>query len=228
MPPALINLFVDLRKHAAARTLPPALLRLALPLSLAKAGLVPRACPGLLGGRRLALSMSRGADLDKPLSDWLKEALRELALEADQAHRRLAALTQNHRAWHQALRQASLRRHDQAPKVLDLLAATPVLTIGLVKRMIGCSHVAAGQIIGRLAAQGVLVEQTGRARHKIFMAGDLAIGKSVDVAAEEALALSDPVKPLDVEAVQATLDQLYLDLERLAARSRAQLDQARS
>lgn len=224
--PALINLFVDLRQHAAARSLPPAMLRLAVPLSLVKSGLVPKPAPGLLGGRRLALGMSRGSDLAMPLTPWLEEALRELAKEADQAHRRLAELTRHHRAWRQALQQARLRRHDSAPKVLDLLAATPVVTIGLVSRMLDLSHVAAGQIIGRLAAQGVLVEQTARSRHKIFMAGDLAIGKSTGLATEDTLDLSAPADPLDVDALEATLDQLYADLERLTARSQVQLDKA--
>ena len=70
--PALINLFVDLRKHAAARHLPPSLMRVALPLALAEAGLVPKAAPGLLGGLRLPLGMSRAVTSD-PAADRMAQ-----------------------------------------------------------------------------------------------------------------------------------------------------------
>ena len=171
--PALINLLVDLRGHAAARRLPPPLMRLALPLALAEAGLLPKSAPGLLGGRRLPLGMSPASPEAKPLSDWLKSALEDLAKEAHQSHRRLMELMRQHQTWHARLADAGLRRHARAPKALDLLAATPVLSIGLVARHAGCSHVAAGKIIERLVEHGILIEQTSRSRHKIFIAGDL-------------------------------------------------------
>ncbi len=52
--PALINLLIDLRTHALSRQLSPQLVRIALPLALLKAGLIPKAAPGLLGGCPLA------------------------------------------------------------------------------------------------------------------------------------------------------------------------------
>ena len=77
--PALINLLIDLKSHAGTKTLPPTLTRIAMPLALVEAGLVPKAAPGLLGGRRLPLGFSRAAPTEKPLTDWLKDALEELA-----------------------------------------------------------------------------------------------------------------------------------------------------
>ena len=55
---ALINLFIGLRRYGGTKRLAPQLLRLAMPLALIEAGLVPKAAPGLLGGRRLPLGMS--------------------------------------------------------------------------------------------------------------------------------------------------------------------------
>jgi len=213
--PALINLLVDLRHHATARRLPPHLLRLALPLALVEAGLVPKPAPGLLGGRRLPLGMSTASPEAKPLSDWLKSALKDLAKEADQSHRRLMELMRQYRAWHASLAAAGLRRHARAPKALDLLASTPVVSIGLVARHAGCSHVAAGKIIERFVGHGILIEQTSRSRHKIFVAGDLPSSSRAEVDLDQALAFSEPVTAVDVDALGATLDGLFADLERL-------------
>jgi biotin operon repressor len=218
--PALINLLVDLRRHAAARRLPPHLMRLALPLALAEAGVAPKAAPGLLGGRRLPLGMSRASPEATPLADWLALALGELALEADQSHRRLIELTRQHQAWRGALSKEGLRRHARAPAVLDLLAATPVLSIGLVARHLGCSHVAAGKIMEKLRDLGVLIEQTARSRHKIFVAGDLAAPIQGEADPDAPLSFSEPAPAVDMDAIGATLDGLFADLERLNERAR--------
>jgi len=214
--PALINLLIDLRKHAAhpaAKRLPTPLVRIALPLALAEAGLTPKAAPGLLGGLRLPLGMSRARRSGEPMTSWLKSALEALAFEANASYQRLVELTNQHRAWHQALTKEGLRRHAKAPKALELLAATPVLNIGLVARHVGCSHVAAGKIIERLVDVGILLEQTSRSRHKIFVAGDLsAEGKSE--AAAPPLSLSPPSPMIDIDALDATLDGLFADLDR--------------
>jgi len=223
--PALINLFVDLRGHAAARRLPPPLMRLALPLALAEAGLVPKQAPGLLGGRRLPLGMSAGSPETKPLSDWLKSALEDLAKEAHQSHRRLMELMRQHRAWHASLAAAGLRRHARAPEALDLLAATPVVSIGLVARHVGCTHVvAAGKIIERLVGHGILIEQTSRSRHKIFIAGDLPGAARGEIDSDAPLVLSDPAPAVNVDALSATLDGLFADLDLLNQRVEGQAD----
>lgn len=221
--PALINLLADLKKHAAgpaAKRLPAPLVRIALPLALHEAGLVPKTAPGLLGGVRLPLGMSPALTLDQPLAEWLKAALEALADEADLSRRRLLELGRQHQAWHQALAKEGLRRHAKAPRALDLLTATPVLSIGLVARHLGCSHVAAGQIISRLADLGILIEQTSRSRHKVFVAGDLPAPAQHDEFGDEPLVRSEPAPLLDVDAVIATLDGLFADLDRLSQRAK--------
>ncbi len=220
--PPLINLLVDLRRHAgrpAARRLPVSLVRIALPLALKQAGLVPKAAPGLLGGARLPLGMSRARTLRQPVTEWLRGALEVLADEADQAYRRLAELTHQHRAWHGALAGQGLRRHARAPQAIDLLAATPVLSIGLVARHLGCSHVAAGGITARLVDLGILIEQTSRSRHKLFVAGDLSTtfqGEATDLVP---LSRSKLLPTVDVDMIGATLDGLFADLDRIVART---------
>ena len=216
--PALINLFVDLREHAAVRALEPSLVRIVPPLALAEAGLVPKAAPGLLGGRRLPLGLSRAGTVEQPLTEWLKQALEALTVEADQSYRRLSALTSQHQAWHHALAKEGLRRHAKAPGALDLLAATPVLTIGLTARHLGCSHVAAGGIVGRLVDLGILIEQTSRSRHKVFVAGDLPAESRGEAAGSAPLSVSEPAALVDVDALGATLDGLFADLDRLNER----------
>ncbi len=217
--PALINLLVDLRRQAARRQLSASLMRLAMPLALVEAGLVPKAAPGLLGGRRLPLGMSRASGEPLALTAWLARALSDLGKEAGQSHRRLAELTRQQRAWQGALAKEGLRKHARAPLALDLLTATPILTLGLIARHVGCSHVAAGQIAERLVATGILVEQTARSRHKIFVAGDLTARHRDRWGADEApLSFSEPAPALDVDALSGTLDGLFADLDRLNER----------
>ncbi|MGI9507664.1 MAG: hypothetical protein ACR2RE_31880, partial [Geminicoccaceae bacterium] len=108
-----------------------------------------------------------------------------------------------------------LRRHARAPKALDLLMVTPVVSLGLIARHVGCSHVAAGQIAERLVVTGILVEQTSRARHKLFVAGDLMARDRDRLGVEEApLSLSEPAPLVDVDALSGTLDGLFADLDR--------------
>ena len=225
--PALINLFVDLRRHAATRHLSPLLVRIALPLALREAGLVPKAAPGLLGGRRLPLGFSRAITSEEPLGAWLATALGELTKEADQSYRRLLELTSQHRAWHAVLARERLRRHALAPRALDLLAATPVLTIGLVARHLGCSHVAAGKVIARLADLGILIEQTSRSRHKLFIAGDLPADSGGEAGQDGALILSEPQRSVDTDAIEATLDGLFADLDRVTERARERVAESK-
>lgn len=221
--PALINLFVDLRRQAVARRLSPMLTRLALPLALVQAAVVPKAAPGLLGGRRLPLGMSRAAAEPMPLTDWLARGLNDLAEEARHSHGRLTELERQHRAWHGRLAEAGLRRHARAPAALDLLTATPVLSIGLVARHLACSTVAAGKIVERLVDLGILLAATSRSRHKVYIAGDLPQRPRGEAGADEPLAVSAPAPVVDVDAVGATLDGLFADLDRLNERTKTTL-----
>ena len=214
--PALINLLIDLRRHSVSGRLPALLMRIALPLALVEVELVPKAAPGLLGGRRLSLGMSRASPEAAPVSEWLALAFSELALEANQSRHRLVALERQHRAWCLVLSKESCGDTPERRRSSICSPATPVLSIGLVARHLGCSHVAAGRIIERLADLGILIEQTFRSRHKIFIAGDLA----APVRGEAPLSLSAPLPAVDVDTITATLCDLYADLDRLNERAR--------
>ena len=188
-------------------------MRLALPLALVSAA------PGQLGGRRLPLGMSRAAADPTPLTDWLARGLNDLAEEARQSHGRLTELERQHRAWHRRLAEAGFRRHARAPAALDLFTATPVLSIGLVATHLGCSRVAAGNIMERLTELGILIPATARSRHKIFITGDLSAPTRGEVDPDQPLTLSEPASLVDVDALGATLDGLFADLERLNERA---------
>ncbi len=225
--PALIDLFLDLRQHGTARHLPPSLVRLALPLALHQAGLVPKAAPGLLGGR-LPLGTTRSPDDETSVTTWLNRGLSALAEEGRGASRRLVELTRQHRAWRDCLADAGLRGHARTPFILDLLAATPVLSASLVARHLGCSTQAAGQMLRRLVDFGIVTEATSRSRFKIYLAGDLTRfdrDRSGD-GTETPLAISEPLPEIDREAVETSLDELFSDLERLDRRAKAALTSA--
>jgi len=223
--PTLITLLTDLRQHAVTSSLPPSLVRIALPLALQQTGLVPKAAPGLLGGRRLPLGMGRTAILDRPLSPWLINALEALTDEADQAYQRLNELTRQHQAWHQALAGLGLRGHSRLPKMLDLLVATPVVTNELVARHLDMTHRAAGMMTARLADLGVLIDQSSRPRHQIFVAGDLALHDRGLSGEEVPLSVSEPLGMVDGEAIETTLDDIFAELNALNMRAKARLNE---
>lgn len=231
--PVLIDLLLDLRRQAVGRRLSPSLLRLILPLALHRAGLVPKAAPGLLGGR-LPFGAARLADEGLPVTPWLARALTALAREATLSARRLAELTRQHHAWRAHLAAAGLRGHARAPAILDLLAATPVLSATLVARHLGCTPQGAGLMLRQLADLGIVTERTSRSRFKIFLAGDLALADRQRSSAGEAamdleapLAVSDPLPEIDVGGIEATLDGLFADLERLNIRATTRLAERR-
>ncbi len=220
--PALIDLLLGLRRQAAGRRLPPGLLRLALPLSLIRAGVLPKAAPALLGGR-LPLGATRPAGEQEPVTTWLARSLSALAREASGAALRLGALERRHRAWHTRLADAGLRRHARTPLILDLLAATPVLSASLVARHLGCSAPGAGRMLQHLAELGIVTAATDRSRWKIYLAGDLSVADANGGAPDRPLAFGEPVPPVDSEAIDATLDRLIADLDRAAGRAEARL-----
>jgi hypothetical protein len=217
--PPLVDLLIELHRHETPRRLPPSLARLALPLSLHQAGLVPKAAPGLVGGR-LSFQTAEG----EPVTPWFGRALSTLAKEATGAERRLAELTRQHQAWHAVLRKAGLRGHARTPAVVDLLAATPVLSASLVAKHLGCTPQGAGSMLRQLVELGIVTEATPRARWKIYLAGDLTLANDErSGAGEGALSFSEPLPEVDRDAMEATLDELFADLERLDRRAKATL-----
>jgi len=93
-----------------------------------------------------------------------------------------------------------------------------------VARHVGCTHVAAGKIIERLVGHGILIEQTSRSRHKIFIAGDLPGAARGEIDSDAPLVLSDPAPAVNVDALSATLDGLFADLDLLNQRVEGQAD----
>jgi hypothetical protein len=229
--PALLDLLLDLRRHGTPRRLPPSLARLALPLALHRANLVPKAAPGLLGGRlplaaASPLAAGRTSTEGEGVTAWLARALTALGKEAEAASGRLVELTSQHCAWHKVLRQAGPRGHSRAPAVLDLLAITPVLSASLVARHVGCTPQGASGILQQLAELGVLIQATTRSRWKIFLASDLALAERDALGTEAPVALGERLPDVDREAIETTLDELFADLERLDKRAKAALTSA--
>ncbi|MEM8952424.1 MAG: helix-turn-helix domain-containing protein, partial [Pseudomonadota bacterium] len=224
--PVLIDLMIDLRQHAEARRLPSGLLRLVLPLALHQAGLLPKAAPALLGGR-LSLGTTRSEAEQEPMTLWLCRALSSLAKEATEAAARLADLQAQHRAWHQRLLREGLRGHSRLPLVLDLLAATPVVSAGLVAKHLDCTPQAAGRMLRQLAELGIVSEATATSRWKVYLAGDLASTDVETARADEPLVFSDPLPSVDHQAIEATLTDLFADLDRLERRTTSELASSR-
>jgi|GEM_PF-7067619 len=220
--PVLLNILVDLRQHKTIRRLPRPLARLALPLALHQVGIVPKPVPGLLGGR-LSLTLPPGDGI----TVWLVCALMALAKEASAARTRLRDLTRQHLAWHGRLREAGLRKHGRAPAVLDLLAITPVLSASLVARHLGVTPQGASAILKQLVDLGLLTEATSRSRFKVYLAGDLTSFHGDEAMADRPLAFSDPVRPVDVDALSAILDDLFADLDRVTARARERVAESK-
>ena len=96
----------------------------------------------------------------------------------------------------------------------------------LVASHLGCSHVAASNAVARLVDLGILIEQTSRARHKVFIAGDLPVDAREDVGLSASLSLSEPLRPVDVDALAATLDGVFADLDRRTELAKARLAEA--
>lgn len=220
--PALLDLFLELRRHPATRRLPIGLARLALPLALHQAGVVPKAVPALIGGR-LPLRAGWSPAEEDAITPWLARGLAALAEEAADAGRRLGELVERHRSWHACLAEVGLRCHARSPVVLDLLAATPVLSASLVARHLGCTSQGAGAMLRRLAELGIVSEATSRARWKIYVAGDLKPPAVGEGEGECPLVPSAPAPEFDHDALEATLDGLFADLERLNLRTRKTL-----
>jgi hypothetical protein len=198
---------------------------------------MPKAAPGLLGGRLpLAAASPRLSTLDplttagsptggEPVTAWLARALTALAKEAEAASGRLVGLTNQHRAWHEVLRQAGPRGHSRAPAVLDLLAITPALSASLVARHVGCTPQGASGILQQLAELGVVTQATSRVRWKIYLASDLAIADRDRSGVEAPLAIGESLPEIDRDAIETTLDELFAELERTSSRAR---DRARA
>lgn len=97
---------------------------------------------------------------------WIPVFLQALAEEADDT---LTLLENLERDWTAARRiVAGHRRHSRTPAAVDLLAAVPLLSATTLASALGISIKSALAILEALAADGVVVEVTGRAARRLF------------------------------------------------------------
>jgi Fic family protein len=100
------------------------------------------------------------------VTEWLLFFLNGVAVQAADAVNRAGQLSDLRETYRARLRGTSGR----APEVIDLLFASPVLTVRLVQDQLGISQPGASNLLRRLTAHGILREQgsgTG-VRHRWF------------------------------------------------------------
>lgn len=119
---------------------------------------------------RVALPLTGAAALRAEVAwnpgAWIPVFLQALA---DEAEHSLALLQNLEHGW-TAARSAvtGRRRHSRTPVAVDLLAAVPLLSATTLASALGISIKSALAILEALAADGVVVEVTGRAARRLF------------------------------------------------------------
>lgn len=99
--------------------------------------------------------------------DWLRfflEGVYEVAQGATETSRRILAL----RDEHARLVREKVKGAMNGLKLLELLFQTPVVSVGMVRELLGVSHPTANSLVGQLSKMGLLHEITGGARNRLF------------------------------------------------------------
>ena len=78
-------------------------------------------------------------------------------------------------------------------------------------------------MLRHLADLGIVTEATVRTRWKIHLAGELALPDHSHDDEQPPLSFSDPAPAIGRDAIEATLEALFRDLERLENRTRKTL-----
>jgi len=113
----------------------------------------------------LLLAVSEAGEWDA----WLEFFLNGIKEQADEAFSRAKLLLQLRTAYRD-------RYSDAAPSVRDLVDAVfaePIFTVSRAADLIDMSYPAANKAVGRLEADGVLEEQTGKERYREFQATEV-------------------------------------------------------
>lgn len=111
-------------------------------------------------------------DISWAICDWIPAFLRAVAGEAADG---LDLLLTLERAWRAARGSVAARRRDShAAAVVDLLAATPVLSATSLASGLGIAIKNAIRLLNELCAEGIAIEVTHRLRRRLFGLNGLA------------------------------------------------------
>lgn len=102
------------------------------------------------------------------IEGWLAFFLRgvgEVSIEAADTARRILELRETHR---RGITERMGRAAGNGHRVLERLYERPIVSVTDVQEPLGTTFAGANQIVRRLVDVGILVEITGRARHRRF------------------------------------------------------------
>ena len=219
--PALLRVLIGVHAGEAPSQIAPGA-RFALPLALARgrhvASVIPRlALAGLVEFRDVS---ELGADQERCDLAPLDTLLTEVAGHAEDAIHALDDLETAWSAWRKAV--AGARADVNLIAIVDLMAALPALTAPMLARMQSLNPKTAQRRIAALKDLGVLREGSGRARNRVFVAGDLgrlspaaragralwAANAPSESSVEPGLTPALPAEPMDVDARMAEIHAL--------------------
>ncbi|MBI1778590.1 MAG: hypothetical protein HYR63_24890 [Proteobacteria bacterium] len=136
----------------------------ALPLHLARKGLVRRYLPALVFR---PASVHGGSE-----QAWILNALERLAGGAGRGERELDRLTHTWRDWHRRL--GPRRSTSSLPRLVNAMLAWPVVTPVQAARSLGLSVRGAAKLLSELVHLGILVQATRRQSWRSYLTADLA------------------------------------------------------
>jgi Fic family protein len=102
---------------------------------------------------------------------WIEFFLRGVAIQAADAVCRVRRLQDLHRDYR--VRVAAIRSSGLLAALVDALMDTPALTMRLAERLLGVSYRTARESVGKLVEAGILIEVTGRARGRVYLAHEV-------------------------------------------------------
>jgi Fic family protein len=112
---------------------------------------------------------------------WVRFFLSGVAEQSADAVRRAATLRALQDDYHARLQKA--RASALLLKLVDGLFDHPAITVNGAAKRLHVTHRAASQNIAKLVAAGILAESTGRARNRIFVAGEIVRAVEADESA---------------------------------------------
>lgn len=80
-----------------------------------------------------------------------------------------------------------------------------------------------GRMLRQLKELGIVSEASVTSRWKVYLASDLTLTDVETARVDEPLAISDPLPSVDHHAIEATLSELFANLERLERHAAAEL-----